>query len=73
MMTTPTRRHDASDLAFLVSGMDRACGCPWHRGELHEMDPDGLIEPVEGDPDAWRVGAYTTMLMMDCESHSLLN
>ena len=70
-MPTPTR-HDASDVAFLVSGMDRDCGCPWQQGQPHGAGqglPRAAAAAAE-DPDAWREGAYTAMLVMDRRSCS---
>ena len=70
-MAAPTR-HDALDVTFLVSGMDRDCGCPHNQYQLHETDLV-LLRQTSGvekarDRDSWRDGAYTAMLVMDSRS-----
>jgi hypothetical protein len=66
-MSTPTR-HDASDVAFLVSGMDRACGCPRQQGQQHDEDLD-LDPDMVTNIDDWRAGSYTGLLMMEGGSY----
>ena len=70
-MAAPTR-HDALDVTFLTSGMDRDCGCPRYQDQLHETDlvllPQAAGVEEAQDRDSWRDGAYTAMLVMDSGS-----
>jgi hypothetical protein len=70
-MAAPTR-DDALDVTFLVSGIDRDCGCPRYQDQLHEKDLVLLpqtagVEDAQGR-DSWRKRAYTAMLVMDSGS-----
>lgn len=71
-MTAPMRHDAASAVTFLVSGMDRNCGCSQYQDQLHEIDlvllPQAVgVQEARGQ-DSWRDGAYTAMLGMDCGS-----
>ncbi|KAH6839428.1 hypothetical protein B0I37DRAFT_386414 [Chaetomium sp. MPI-CAGE-AT-0009] len=66
-MAPPPRHDTASDVTFLVSGMDRDCAY------LQQDQPDEIdlvlpqaagVEEAQGR-DSWRDGAYTSMLLME--------
>lgn len=72
-MSAPLR-HDESDVAFLISGMDRDCGCPWPQDQLHEEEGLDILlhsAETEGAGADWRDGSYTGLLAMDGRSCSL--
>lgn len=58
-MPTPTpteTREDASDAAFLVSGMDRDCLPSYLQGQPHEAPLDLLRPPEKGRRDGLGLG-----------------